>query len=110
MARQCICDLHLRLQACMYCGAQWMHELVAESWLRFTCVTASRCCALSLACYILPCMVRALDCNHPAATCNTHVRAHQHIMHLLPLQVDMRVLATGFDEGADIVEFEHWNQ
>ncbi|PRW58592.1 LRR repeats and ubiquitin-like domain-containing protein [Chlorella sorokiniana] len=25
-------------------------------------------------------------------------------------QVDMRVLNTGFDEGADIVEFEHWNQ
>lgn len=24
-------------------------------------------------------------------------------------QVDMRVLASGFDEGADILEFEHWN-
>lgn len=25
-------------------------------------------------------------------------------------QVDMRVLNTGFDEGADIVEFEHWKE
>lgn len=27
-----------------------------------------------------------------------------------PWQVDMRVLTTGFDEGADIVEFEHWKE
>lgn len=24
-------------------------------------------------------------------------------------QVDMRVLNTGFDEGADIHDFQHWN-
>jgi hypothetical protein len=27
----------------------------------------------------------------------------------LAMQVGMRVLTSGFDEGADVREFEHWN-
>jgi hypothetical protein len=27
----------------------------------------------------------------------------------LPVQVGMKVLSGGFDEGADINSFEHWN-